>query len=138
MEATMQMQTETPVFHTDRSTLKKHSLISSDRVEGTSVRRPGGARIGAIQRIMIDKVSGQVAYAVLSFGGIFGIGQKHLPIPWAQLKYNPDTESYEIDLSDEQLKAAPNYEADKDFDWGDRSQEIVIHNYDRKQPYWGY
>src|SRR5579872_6362367 len=134
----MQVQTETPVFHTDRSTFKKHSLISSDRVEGTSVRRPGGERIGSIQRVMIDKLSGQVAYAVLSFGGIFGLGQKHLPIPWTQLKYNPDVEAYELNLSDDELKRAPAYEADTDFDWGDRSQEIVIHNYYRKQPYWGY
>ena len=117
---------------------QKHTLVPSDRVEGTSVRRRNGERIGAIERIMIDKLTGQVAYAVLSFGGIFGLGRKHLPIPWAQLKYNIDSESYELDLSDDELKRAPAYEADKEFDWGDRSQEIVVHNYYRKQPYWGY
>lgn len=133
------MQTDTlSAPQTDTLTSQKHSLIPSDRVEGTSVRRPGGERIGSIQRVMIDKLSGQVAYAVLSFGGIFGLGRKHLPVPWAQLTYNRDVEAYELDLSDEQLARAPAYESDKDFDWGDRSQEIVIHDFYRKQPYWGY
>ena len=58
---------------------QSHSLIASDRVEGTPVRRSDGRKVGAIQRLMIDKLSGNVAYAVLSFGGFFGIGQKHLP-----------------------------------------------------------
>jgi hypothetical protein len=117
---------------------EKHSLIPSDRVEGTPVRRPDGERLGTIQRVMIDKISGQVAYAVLSFGGILGLGQKHLPIPWTRLHYNRLAEAYELDLSDDELSRAPAYEADKGFDWGDRSQEIVIHNYYRKQPYWGF
>jgi hypothetical protein len=53
-----------------------HSLIASDRVEGTPVRRSSGEKIGTIERLMIDKLSGNVAYAVLSFGGFLGIGQK--------------------------------------------------------------
>ena len=54
---------------------KKHTLIASDRVEGTAVRRPKGDKIGSVERLMIDKVSGKVAYAVLSFGGFLGIGR---------------------------------------------------------------
>ena len=53
-----------------------HSLIASDRVEGTPVRRTNGEKIGTIERLMIDKLSGNVAYAVLSFGGFLGIGQQ--------------------------------------------------------------
>jgi hypothetical protein len=101
------------------------------------VRRSNGEKIGAIQRLMIDKVSGKVAYAVLSFGGFLGIGQKHLPIPWVRLKYDLVEEAYLLDLSDEELKAAPAYEADEEFDWGDRSQEIVIHRYYKTPHYWG-
>ena len=59
-------------------TTGKHSLIASDRVEGTAVRRPKGHKIGTIERLMIDKISGKVAYAVLSFGGILGI---RWPVP---------------------------------------------------------
>ena len=53
---------------------KPHQLIASDRIEGTAVRRPNGDMIGHIERLMIDKVSGQVSYAVMSSGGFLGIG----------------------------------------------------------------
>jgi len=116
---------------------RPHTLIASDRVEGTPVRRPNGEKIGTVQRLMIDKLSGNVAYAVLSFGGFLGMGRKHLPIPWARLKYDLGQEAYQVDLTDEELSRAPAYEADEEFDWGDRSQEIVIHNYYRTPHYWG-
>ena len=58
---------------------KPHQLIASDRVEGTAVRRPNGDRIGHIERLMIDKVSGKVAYAVISFGGFLGMGEDYYP-----------------------------------------------------------
>jgi len=74
------MQTDT--------TQKPHTLIASDRVEGTPVRRSDGEKIGTIERLMIDKLSGNVAYAVLSFGGFLGMGQKHTPVPWARLTYD--------------------------------------------------
>ena len=114
-----------------------HTLIASDRVEGTPVRRSNGDKIGTIERLMIYKLSGNVAYAVLSFGGFLGLGQKHLPIPWSRLSYDQELEAYKVDLSDEELKKAPSYEADKDFDWGDRSSEIVIHRFYGARPYWG-
>jgi len=124
--------------HTANATKRaSHSLIASDRVEGTPVRRSNGEKIGSIQRLMIDKLSGNVVYAVLNFGGFLGIGQKHLPIPWVRLKYDPDMESYLLDLSDKELRGAPGYDATKDFDWGDRSEEIVIHRYHKSPHYWG-
>jgi hypothetical protein len=134
MEVTMDTDTLT---QKDTPAQSKHSLIASDRVEGTPVRRPNGEKVGTIQRVMIDKISGKVAYAVLSFGGFIGIGQKHLPIPWTRLKYDPDEAAYMLDLSDEELSRAPSYEADKEFDWGDRSEEIRIHEYYQANRYWG-
>jgi PRC-barrel domain len=119
------------------STPQPHSLVASDRVEGTPVRRSDGGKIGTIQRLMIDKVSGNVAYAVLSFGGFLGIGQKHLPVPWVRLKYERTLGAYQLDLTEEELSRAPSFAANKDFDWGDRSQEIEIHNFYRVPPYWG-
>jgi PRC-barrel domain len=121
----------------DSQTSHPHSLIASDRVEGTPVRRTNGDKIGTIERVMIDKLSGNVAYAVLSFGGFLGIGHKHLPIPWARLKYDRTLGAYHVDITDEELKRAPSFAADKDFDWGDRSQEVDIHNFYRVPPYWG-
>ena len=119
------------------TTPASHSLIASDRVEGTAVRRTGGEKIGTIQRLMIDKLSGNVAYAVLSFGGFLGIGEKHLPVPWSRLTYNPSLEAYEVNLSDDELKKAPSTETDTEFDWGDREQERAVHSYYKVPPYWG-
>ena len=116
---------------------KKHTLVASDRVEGTEVRRANGDKIGNIERLMIDKVSGKVAYAVMSFGGFLGIGHKHLPVPWEKLAYSTKQDAYELDVPDEMLKNAPAYENSRDFDWGDRSQEIDIYNYYKVPPYWG-
>src|SRR5689334_13652764 len=99
-----------------------HSLIASDRVEGTPVRRASGEKVGTIERLMIDKLSGNVAYAVLSFGGFLGMGQKHLPVPWARLTYDRNLGAYHLDLTEDELKAAPSFAADQEFDWGDRSR----------------
>src|SRR6266566_2847223 len=125
MEATMQTDTSAP---------QSHSLIASDRVEGTPVRRTSGEKVGTIERLMIDKLSGSVAYAVLNFGGFLGMGQKHAPVPWARLNYDPTLSAYHLDLSNEELSRAPSIAADQEFDWGDRSREVEIHNYYRVPP----
>jgi sporulation protein YlmC with PRC-barrel domain len=136
MEATMQTDTLTRT-QTDASTRKTHSLVASDRVEGTAVRRSDGQKIGTIERLMIDKLSGKVAYAILSFGGILGMGRKHLPVPWSRMQYSPFLEAYEINLTDDELGKAPSYAADKDFDWGNREREMEIHEYYKARTYWG-
>jgi hypothetical protein len=86
---------------------KPHQLVASDRVEGTAVRRPNGDMIGHIERLMIDKVTGKVSYAILSFGGFLGIGANLIPLPWGRLRYNTKFEAYELDIDDEELKRAP-------------------------------
>lgn len=115
---------------------KPHALIPSDRVEGTVVLRTNGEKIGTIQRLMIDKISGNVAYAVVRYGGLLGIGEKHLPIPWGKLKFEPLMRAYQVDISDDELAKAPSYSTDKEFDWGDRTQETELHEYYRMRPYW--
>ena len=116
---------------------KPHSLIASDRVEGTPERRPNGDKIGEVKRVMIDKLSGNVAYAVLSFGGFLGLGARFHPLPWSALKYNPALSSYELDLPDEQLRKAPSFGERDDFDWGDRTRESDLHAFYKVPPYWG-
>jgi len=114
-----------------------HSLIPSDRVEGTAVRRSNGEKIGEIKRVMIDKVSGKVAYAVMRFGGFLGMGEKYHPLPWDALRYNTALEAYELNLPDEQLREAPSYGTGGEFDWGDRERERRLHEYYKVPPYWG-
>ena len=92
--------------HEQRET---HDLIGSDKVEGTNVYRSSGEKIGEIERIMLEKRSGKVAYAVMSFGGFLGIGHDHYPVPWARLTYNERLGGYEVNVSDQELERASKY-----------------------------
>jgi PRC-barrel domain len=90
-------------------TRQAHSLTASRKVEGTAVYRPTGDKIGRIACIMIDKQTGRVAYAIMSFGGFMGIGENYYPLPWSLLRYNPRLDGYEVNISDQQLEAAPKH-----------------------------
>lgn len=97
-----------------------HDLVPSDRIEGVPLCGRDGTKIGIIERLMLDKLSGHVAYAVLRYGGTFSPPPRHFPIAWTALKYNPATKVYEADVSIEQLREGP-CELDGDaFDWGER------------------
>jgi sporulation protein YlmC with PRC-barrel domain len=87
-----------------------HTVISSERVEGTSVYNADGEKLGSIDDLMIDKVSGQVRYAVLEFGGFLGMGTDRYPLPWNMLKYDTDLEGYVVPLDKSRLEKAPRYE----------------------------
>src|SRR6516165_4172877 len=113
----------------DTSTRETYSLIGSDKVEGTAVYRSNGEKVGRVERVMIDKISGKVAYAVMSFGGFMGIGEDYYPLPWSLLSYNPELEGYEVNLSESQLKNAPRYSKHENWDWSDRAREKTIYDY---------
>lgn len=85
------------------------NVISSDRVEGTSVYNAAGDKLGTIDDLMIDKLSGQVRYAVMEFGGFLGMGKDRYPIPWSMLKYDTSQEGYVVPLQKETLEGAPKY-----------------------------
>ena len=86
-------------------------LISSAKVEGTAVLDRDGASVGTIQNVMIDKYTGRVAYAILSFGGTFGFGATLFPLPWAALRYDEQNDGYRLNVTKEQLADAPKFEA---------------------------
>ena len=88
-------------------------LIASDKVEGTAVYNRAGERLGSVHNVMIDKYSGQVAYAVMSFGGFLGIGERYHPLPWKALTYDTNLGGYVVDVSREQLERAPSYARDE-------------------------
>ncbi|CAN5405555.1 PRC-barrel domain-containing protein [soil metagenome] len=94
------------------------SLIGSDKVEGTAVFGPDGERIGAIERLMIEKRTGRVSYAVLSFGGFLGIGDDFYPLPWPSLKYNVDLGGYQIMVPLDQIQGAPKHARSGEWSWG--------------------
>ncbi len=102
------------------------TLISADKVVGTAVYDASGERLGTIDSIMLNKRSGKVAYAVMSFGGFLGIGERYHPLPWNVLTYDQDKGGYNIEHSADDLRKAPNYSRDEvdSFDGGRRAQEV--------------
>jgi hypothetical protein len=92
------------------STLKRDetaSLIGSDKVEGTAVFGMDGNRVGKIERVMIDKRSGQVTCAVVSFGGFLGMGADHYALPWPLMTYDPNLGGYRANVTEARIKGAP-------------------------------
>ncbi len=94
-------------------------VIASDKVAGTNVYATDGTKLGAIERLMIEKTSGRVSYAVLSFGGLFGLGHDHYPVPWRTLTYDKSLGGYRTTLPKEKLKAAPKHAPDGHWSFED-------------------
>ena len=111
------------------------ALIGSDKVDGTSVYGGDGKKIGSIERVMIDKISGKVAFAVLSFGGFLGMGESFYPLPWTALDYDTGLGGYRVNLTKDQLERAPKYTESQGWDWN-RDNERRVYEYYRIQPYW--
>ena len=110
-----------------------HRFISSEDVEGTKVYSPNSEEIGEIDHLMIDKQSGKVTYAVMSFGGFLGLGHSHYPIPWQALKYDQRSEGFVTGITANQLQDAPEFSDDS---WGSREWEGRLHRHYNVEPYW--
>ena len=93
------------------------NLIAANKVDGTGVYNFAGDKLGTVEDIMIDKISGRAIYAVMSFGGFLGMGEKHHPLPWATLKYDTQKGGYMINMDKKLLQDAPNYDIDSEFEW---------------------
>ena len=106
-----------------------YALIGSDKVEGTNVYGAGDEKIGSIERVMIDKRTGQVSHAVLAFGGFLGVGHDHYPVPWSQLTYDTRLEGYRTGISKQQLEGAPKYSKETDWDWTDESNARRVYEH---------
>jgi hypothetical protein len=107
------------------------SLIGSDKVDGTAVYGADDQKIGSVQRVMIDKASGKVAYAVVSFGGFLGMGEDYYPLPWPNLKYDGSVGGYRVGITEDQLKGAPRFDRNTEWDWSDRSKDRAVYDYYR-------
>ena len=111
-----------PIDETDR-------LIASDKVEGTAVYSRSGEHVGSIYNFMVDKITGQVSYVVMSFGGFLGLGERFYPLPWKTLTYDLERGGYVIDINREQLERAPSYAAGED-PWKDPEHRRNIFGFD--------
>ncbi len=88
-------------------------LLASDKAEGTAVYDRQGDRLGSVHNVMIDKYSGQVAYAVMSFGGFLGIRERYHPLPWRMLTYDTGLGGYVVDVTRERLESGPTHGRDE-------------------------
>lgn len=111
-------------------------LISSDKVEGTAVYNRQGEKLGSIYTLMIDKISGKVVYAVMSFGGFLGIGDRYHPLPWSVLTYDTRQGGYMVDLDRSVLEGAPTYGSTETPNWADRRWGEQVHRHYGVRPYW--
>ena len=113
----------------DIATQETNRLIASDRVDGTTVYNRQGEKLGTIRNFMVDKRSGKAEYAVLQFGGLFGIGSDYYPIPWDMLDYETDQGGYVVDIDKTRLEGAPRY---------GEQEPVYDHGYGREvYGYWG-
>lgn len=104
-------------------------LIASDKVEGTAVFDSEGNHLGRVHHLMIDKYTGQVAYAIAAFGGFLGMGENWVPLPWKALKYEPRVAGYIVGVDRGKLANAPRYAQNADPDWSDRAFDEEIERY---------
>jgi hypothetical protein len=126
----------TSMTEEELSSAETIQLIGSDKVEGTYVYNHTGDNLGHIERVMIDKRSGKVSYAVMSFGGFLGIGEEHYPLPWDVLAYDVNRDGYVVDLSKEKLEGAPSFSGNAEPEWSNPAYNREIYgHYGLAYPY---
>jgi sporulation protein YlmC with PRC-barrel domain len=111
-------------------------LIAADQVEGTHIYNPAGESLGSVEDVLIDKISGKIAYAVVGFGGFLGIGDRHYPLPWEKLKYDTSMGGFVVDLDRRVLEGAPSYATDEVVGWEDPAWGRRVYDYYGARPYW--
>jgi sporulation protein YlmC with PRC-barrel domain len=101
----------------DVTKITSGSLIAAEKVNGTDVYNMDGDKLGTVDDIMLDKISGKAIYAVMSFGGFLGMGEKQHPLPWSSLTYDESKGGYVVNLDKKRLENAPTLDRDEDFEW---------------------
>lgn len=112
------------------------NLIAAHQVQGTSVYNTALEKLGSVEDVMIDKASGRIAYAVLSFGGFLGIGDHYYPLPWEKLRYDPEMGGYIVDVDRDTLEGAPSFTDTATASWDDEAWSRDVHAHYGIPPYW--
>jgi sporulation protein YlmC with PRC-barrel domain len=107
----------------------EHPLILAERVNGTSVFSTTGEKIGKLEDVAIEKVSGHVAYAIIGFGSFLGLGERFHAIPWGMLTYDEGRGGYVIPCDRDQLEKAPTIDASQLSGWSDAGRRGEIFDY---------
>jgi hypothetical protein len=112
--------------------------MAAETLTGDDVVNPAGEVLGTIKALMLDVPSGRIAYTVLSFGGLLGIGDKLFAIPWPALTLDTDHKRFILDLDKERLIQAPGFDKEHWPAMADPQWAASIHSYYNVQPYWDY
>jgi sporulation protein YlmC with PRC-barrel domain len=107
------------------------ALIGAAQVSGTTVYDLQGTKVGSVEDVLIDKASGKIDFAVLSFGGFLGMGSKHFPLPWNRMRYSHDMGGYVVDVDTHRLQGAPAYEHDNWTEWHDDAWTARVNDFYR-------
>jgi sporulation protein YlmC with PRC-barrel domain len=112
------------------------AVLSASTITGDGVRNPQGEDLGSIKDLMIDVNSGQVAYAVLSFGGFMGLGDKLFAVPFSALQLRANEHKFELDVNRETLNESHGFDKDNWPDMADRTWQTEVHDAYGREPYW--
>ena len=111
-------------------------LMSADTLQGDEVYNAADEKLGEITDIMIDVPTGRVAYAVMSVGGVLGLGDKLFAVPWSALRLDTERKCFRLDASKEQVENAPGFDKDHWPSMADPAWASEVHGYYGAQPYW--
>jgi sporulation protein YlmC with PRC-barrel domain len=111
-------------------------VLSASTITGDAVRNPEGEDLGKIEDIMLDMSTGKISYAVLSFGGVLGMGDKLFAIPWSALELDADNKCFVLDIEKEKLEKAPGFDKNNWPSMADNQWATHIHSYYGSRPYW--
>lgn len=116
--------------------MAKSVVKAKDQVLDVDVKNRAKENLGTIEEIVLDKQSGLVAYVVLGAGGLLGIGEKYFALPWNSISYDPDEESFILNVDKEKLKNAPGFDKNHWPDMSDKQWGATIYQYYGTKPYW--
>ena len=111
-------------------------VLSAGTLKGDNVVNAKGEKLGTLEELMIDLDSGRIAYAVLSFGGFLGMGDKLFAIPWSALTVDTVEKRLVLNVVKEQLENAPGFDKDKWPNMADQTWGAKVYGYYGSRPYW--
>jgi len=119
-----------------RSVLEEPRVLSASTLAGDPVRNAAGEKLGRIEEFMTDLPTGRIGYAVLSFGGFLGMGDKLFAIPWDALSLDTENHEFVLDVDKDVLEKAPGFDKNDWPDFADRAWGAGIYGYYGYKPYW--
>lgn len=112
------------------------TAICARKVLGTDVLDPAGHKIGKIEDVVLDKLSNNIMFAIVSFGGFLGMAEKYHPMPWSTLDFDPEQGGYIVNVTREQLEAAPFDSIDELIRGDAMAYRDRAYSYYKAEPYW--